>query len=683
MTFNYITQNALTFAWLSSLVFGLFMFLQSRLGRSHLSFSLALLIQTLWLLLWLNNEKWLETGLSMQLAEGTRYLLWIYAMIQGATLLRAKALSSSAIRTIAFLALTVFVVPVALEIMDMIHVEDLMFSVSIMVIPMAIIGIFCACTLIMSVGAFRFARLVYISAILMFLFDLALFGFQQHYHLSEDTIWQMRSTVVSFVNISLIFGMIILRNQFPDTTRFVVHKRKTFYTSVFVFIALSVGISLSVGLYLRPYLGAWGIPVKTAMMCITIMFFGLLLTSSSLREGLNAFILKNIFKLKYDYRSEWVRLINQLSTPVKSEDVYRRALEAVIDLFSCDGGILWVKRSRIYTPVAQIGTNIDIAETIELETSYFTTVMRDEEWVYAPRAHNHKLEEHNNLLPPWVDTLPDAWLIMPLITERSLNGYILLTSRNPSDNLNWEDLDLIKTVGRQVGNYLKRHEQSELLAESRQFETFNKLSAYVMHDLKNLIAQQSLVVKNAEKHKDNPAFVEDAINTINNSVVRMNNLLKKLQQSNTEEVKVFAIKDALIEAVKRSHKTQPIPSILAIDPEWRVKADFDNLVMVFTHLIQNAQDATPNDGYIDISAEKNGKLLDVVIEDNGSGMDHDFVQNRLFKPFETTKSGRGMGIGVYQAKDYVESLGGTIEVESTLGEGSTFTVTIPCISHTP
>src|SRR5690606_4109130 len=102
---------------------------------------------------------------------------------------------------------------------------------------------------------------------------------------------------------------------------------------------------------------------------------------------------------------------------------------------------------------------------------------------------------------------------------------------------------LAKTVGRQIASYLTRHEQAERLAESRQFDAFNKLAAFVMHDLKNLIAQQSLVVKNAEKHKDNPAFIEDAINTINNSVTRMNNLLRKLQRNEPEETKILNLKD--------------------------------------------------------------------------------------------------------------------------------------------
>ena len=95
---------------------------------------------------------------------------------------------------------------------------------------------------------------------------------------------------------------------------------------------------------------------------------------------------------------------------------------------------------------------------------------------------------------------------------------MVLTSPEIDDSLTWEDLDLLKTVSRQIASYLDRHEAAEMLAESRQFEAFNKLTAFIMHDLKNLIAQQALVVENAAKHRENPAFFEDAIRTIDNSV---------------------------------------------------------------------------------------------------------------------------------------------------------------------
>jgi len=188
-------------------------------------------------------------------------------------------------------------------------------------------------------------------------------------------------------------------------------------------------------------------------------------------------------------------------------------------------------------------------------------------------------------------------------------------------------------------------------------------------------------VKNAEKLKDNPAFVEDAIETINGSVARMNTLLRKLQRNEPEGISTLNLIDILLDAVKRCRKSEPIPTLRKEVENVRVRGDIESLTMVFVHMIQNAQDATPTNGFIDVSLEVKDDHVLVAIEDNGEGMDTDFIRDRLFKPFETTKAGKGMGIGVYQTRDYIESLGGRITVDSTVNEGTTFTVTLP-LSHT-
>jgi len=198
-----------------------------------------------------------------------------------------------------------------------------------------------------------------------------------------------------------------------------------------------------------------------------------------------------------------------------------------------------------------------------------------------------------------------------------------------------------------------------------------------MHDLKNLIAQQALVVENAAKHKENPAFVEDAIKTIDNSVGRMSNLLRKLQQQETIDVERLQLHKILIDAVKKCQSNRPPPSLRLETQSLKVEADRDHLTMILANIIKNAQEATAASGFVDVTLREDGKNATITVEDNGAGMDSEFVQNRLFKPFDTTKSGKGMGIGVYQTREFIAGLGGRVEVESTVNEGTTFTITIP------
>jgi putative PEP-CTERM system histidine kinase len=232
-------------------------------------------------------------------------------------------------------------------------------------------------------------------------------------------------------------------------------------------------------------------------------------------------------------------------------------------------------------------------------------------------------------------------------------------------------------MGRQIASYLKRHQQAEQLAEGKQFDTYNKLVAFIIHDLNNLIAQQALVVRNAEKHKGNPAFFEDAIATISNSVDRMNNLLKKLRRDDSDLVKQLLITEVMNQAISECQRNSPKLSA-DVEPNKRsINADQVRLVMTITNFIKNAQEATAETGRVHVRLRINGNLATIVIEDSGSGMDWDFIHNRLFKPFETTKSGKGMGIGVYLSREYISELGGSLNVVSAVGEGTTITITLP------
>ena len=157
----------------------------------------------------------------------------------------------------------------------------------------------------------------------------------------------------------------------------------------------------------------------------------------------------------------------------------------------------------------------------------------------------------------------------------------------------------------------------------------------------------------------------------------MSNLLRKLQQQETTEVESLQLHKILIDAVKKCQENRPSPSLRLENQSVKIDADRDHLTMILANIIKNAQEATASSGFVDVTLREADKNAIITVEDNGAGMDNDFIQNRLFKPFDTTKSGKGMGIGVYQTREFVAGLGGRVEVESVVGEGTTFTITIP------
>jgi putative PEP-CTERM system histidine kinase len=193
-----------------------------------------------------------------------------------------------------------------------------------------------------------------------------------------------------------------------------------------------------------------------------------------------------------------------------------------------------------------------------------------------------------------------------------------------------------------------------------------------MHDLKNLAAQLSLIVSNAERHKRNPEFVDDAISTVANSTERMQRLIEQLQgREQRSQLRTVGLGDVVRRAIDRCTPRTPVPRLVSeLNPQ--VAADPERLTAAIEHLLRNAQDATPETGSITVSLATDGAYAVLAITDTGSGMSPEFVTQRLFKPFDTTKGSKGMGIGAYQAREYITMLGGALGVRSAPGAGSTF-----------
>jgi putative PEP-CTERM system histidine kinase len=304
--------------------------------------------------------------------------------------------------------------------------------------------------------------------------------------------------------------------------------------------------------------------------------------------------------------------------------------------------------------------------------------LKSEQTVVNLNQSESLIEEERLTLPAWINGIFEAWLVVPLLQQDQLYGFIVLTKSRADLELNWENMDLLITTGREACNHLALLSASEKLSESRQFEAFNRLSAYVVHDLKNIVAQLNLLVKNADKHKDNPEFISDAFETVKNSVNKMSRMLLQLQKSKTGEdlIKRTDLNQALISAIK--NQAHNLPGVQWQEPQEQlyVLADGDRLTAVLQHLIQNAQEATADNGRILINVKDKEQDCVVDIQDTGVGMDKDFLENRLFKPFDTTKGNAGMGIGVYESRETLRSFGGDLLVSSEVGQGTTFSLVL-------
>jgi len=313
--------------------------------------------------------------------------------------------------------------------------------------------------------------------------------------------------------------------------------------------------------------------------------------------------------------------------------------------------------------------------------------MEAHEFVISVDEYLEQPEVYNRLgyleLPDWIKKI-QPWLIVPLIYNDLLIGFIVLDHAIArKKTFNWEDSDLLKTAARQVAAFLEQMNAAKALAEAKQFESFNKVSTYVIHDIKNLVAQLSLISSNAEKHKDNPLFMEDVFKTINNSVGKMNKMMEvvsgKVVTTKSSKIDIILVLEELVHS-RQISGGKPVPILGCESSSLFVKADKNQLIAILGHLVQNAQDATDDHGKITIAQKRSAEGVIIEIEDTGTGMSEDFIKNNLFKPFKTTKGAKGMGIGVYEAREIILALGGHIEVNSEVDVGTCFRLTIPIIS---
>jgi putative PEP-CTERM system histidine kinase len=281
-------------------------------------------------------------------------------------------------------------------------------------------------------------------------------------------------------------------------------------------------------------------------------------------------------------------------------------------------------------------------------------------------------------VPAWLVSLDNVWAGVPLLHKDRLIGLVVLEHPLVRRPLDWEDFDLFRTAGIQAASYLAEARSQEALAEAQRFEEFNRRFAFILHDIKNLVSQLSLVARNAERHAHNPDFREDMIATLQGSVRKMNDLLARLDhgRGNVEAEPVRAIPLASAVHAVADIKRRFHPVAVSGEAALTAIADPVRLEQALAHLVQNAIDASPADKPVEIRFGLRGAEAAVEVIDRGSGMTPEFIKTRLFHPFTSTKDG-GFGIGAHEARALVTAMGGRLEVESKSGEGSRFIILLP------
>ncbi|OYV02490.1 MAG: histidine kinase [Burkholderiales bacterium PBB5] len=476
-------------------------------------------------------------------------------------------------------------------------------------------------------------------------FDVYLFSQAMMFGHVDDDVLAARG-LVHAMTVPLLF--MASKRQAAWLRKIQVSQAAAFYSATLLLIGAYLLFIAGVGYYLRFFGGSWGGALQVVLLFSAVVALLVLVLSGSARARLRVFLGKNFFSYRYDYRREWLRFTAMLSTKSSPQEVGGLVVRGLADMVESPAGGLWFKALGDDGFVQSARWNLPESAHRELPDTARCQFMREREGIIElgnPRAAAADAPP----APAWLAALGPVWLVIPLLVADELIGFVLLAPPRTAVELDWEVRDLLKTAARQAAGFLAQMHAAEALLESRKFDAFNRMSAFVVHDLKNIITQLSLMLKNAERLREGskPAGVASGVDLVP--------ILQRMQTMAQQRGRALEL-DIVDRIATRGHE--------------------ERLERVIGHVVQNALDATPPTGRVWATLQQSAGRAQVVVGDTGVGMSQEFIQSRLFRPFSSTKSS-GMGIGSYESFQYIKELGGSIDVKSEVGQGSVMTILLP------
>ena len=496
------------------------------------------------------------------------------------------------------------------------------------------------------------------------------------FHSINSSIELLNSIVLIVANILIVVslfrsGLLNIDIYLSETMLF-----RSFTVLIAGIYLLTVGILVKIVSYFNGHH-----PFFIEALFVFLAFLGLtvILLSNELRQRIKRLVHLHFQRPHYDYRKEWMEFTQRTSSLLDMKQLCSAVVKVISDTFGTSSVTIWLTDQTEEKLVLAGSTAFSEVQSQSLgiirenskEIIRFVKNQRvpmDMDCSEVDSGINH-------------DFFREAQIkyCVPLSAGNEFLGIMTLNNRLTNEEFSIEDLDLLKTIADQTAGNLLNLKLSENLQEMKQIEALQTMSAFMIHDLKNLASTLSLTVQNLPNHFDNPEFQNDALKVMQQGVSKINSMCGHLSMLSQKielkklETDLNQLVNASLSCLNGSCKVsliqdlQPVPK-LVIDPEQVQK--------VLTNLILNANEAVGNGGEIRLATGQKDGWAIFSISDNGCGISKEFIDQSLFHPFKTTKR-QGMGIGLFQSKMIVEAHQGRIEVESEEGKGSTFKVFLP------
>ncbi len=671
MNYLSVTYTVISTATLMTACLLMAMAYRSRTQRWQWSLTLGVAAQLVWLLAMLGSYS-LSTNVTSWLlsAEVLRFAGWFAAM---SWLLQRHAQWSQWPRATLGLAL-VFIALVLTALLVIWQFSGATWLTASLYIAMAISILVMTEQTVRNVRPHRLIKLLAVCLSLSLAADVLVYG-QQLFSGSISTLaWQTRTAAAWLLAVVLLIGTLLFRDYQNHRPQLQLSRPVFFYSASVVFTLGFMALAAIGGSYVKILGGFWSGYIYTLFTLIVLLLAAALFISKELRQRFEVMASKHFFNQKYDYRQEWLTLIRRLSELDPSHRHYHQQLLSVIcTAVKSNAGALWINTGPSLSFKASTMRRESLPRELSLGEPFVRTMVKHA-WIFVPHTDNPSLAMYNDTLPDWVQEDSRIWIMAPLLNQMKMTGFVVLEQPIAAPNITFEDLDLLTNVCTQIASHIRLHEQEKLISEGQQMETYHRLSAFIMHDVNNVVAQLDLLHRNAERHKANPAFIDDMIKTVASSVRRMQGLMSKFNPTGKEDRRQLQVQELLRELVSECSDRDPKPELLT-EEDFSIDADRQKFMLAIKNLIRNAQDATLPDGRITLSVGLSPTGAPMLsIKDTGTGMPLEFIQDHLFKPFSTTKTDTGVGIGAYLTKTYLEHIGAHVRVNSEPFQGTEFAI---------
>jgi len=434
--------------------------------------------------------------------------------------------------------------------------------------------------------------------------------------------------------------------------------------------------------------GGTNFQLRALVILIGLVGLALLLMSDRLRERSRAWINRNFSRPHYNYRQVWSSFTRETAAVASEEELCPIIARWVSKTLNALSVTVWLIE-RAQGDLMLTGSTIDpeqaLPDSKHSDSGAWTIIVQSA--IHLKQIANldrltgspvaSLAEIHPRVFPNGGDRLA-----VPLLAGDESLGIIIIGDRVDGVPFTSEDEELLKTVAEQAALELQAVQLSSQLLQAREMEAFQNMSTFFVHDLKNTASSLSLMLQNLPRHFDNPEFREDALRSIQKSVTRINQMIQSLTALRRKLVidpSSADLAEVLPAAAKTLARDRSINLTCDFQPAGLVNVDLEQMDRVLTNLIVNAQEASGPGRPITVSTGRHDRFAFFEVTDEGEGMTEDYIQQHLFRPFQTTKK-QGTGIGLYHSKKIVDAHGGRVEVQSQSGVGTTFRILLPLLT---